>query len=213
MSKATTLTPPSCTIGNKSAPDAIGNTVVSQDTNKAGELWRQGLQETGYTSADLTVIVTEEMEDIAKQFVQGIQGSIGKITTYGDDEKISFSLKLSVLSAEDFSTAFSKGDYDMALYRFETVNQNAVSFLSSMIDGNYLGEVDEVQSALEAAQSANADKMANACKECEQSIMNDYSIMPMMYESSYYVQAEGVSGVQFHAGSGRVNFVNATREN
>lgn len=213
LSKATTFTPPSCTIGNKSAPDAIGNTVVSQDTNKAGELWRQGLQETGYTSADLTVIVTEEMEDIAKQFVQGIQGSIGKITTYGDDEKISFSLKLSVLSAEDFSTAFSKGDYDMALYRFETVNQNAVSFLSSMIDGNYLGEVDEVQSALEAAQSANAEKMANACKECEQSIMNDYSIMPMMYESSYYVQAEGVSGVQFHAGSGRVNFVNATREN
>ena len=42
--------------------------------------------------------------------------------------------------------------------------------------------------------------------------MKDYSIMPVMFESSYYAQAKGVSGVNFHAGSGRVSFVNATRE-
>lgn len=212
LSEATSFAPPSCKIGNQSATEAVGSTVVSSDADKAIELWKQGLVKTKFTSADLTVIVTPEMEETAKQLVQGIQGSIGKITNYGDDNRISFSLKLSVLSQEDFNSAFNKGDYDLALYKFEAVNQNAVSFLSGIIDGNYIGEVSSVEEALHKAQSATADELAQACRECEESIMSDYSILPVMFESSYYVQAEGVSGVQFHAGSGRVNFVNATRE-
>ena len=213
LSKAQTFTPPSCTIGDKSASEAIGNTVVSQNTEKSNELWKKGLNETGYSVADLTIIVTEDMENIAKQFVQGIQSSIGKITSYGDDKKISFSLKLNVLNEDDYNTAFSKGEYDIALYRFEAINHNSVSFLNDIVNGNYIGEIDEVQNALKTAQTANSDNMSNACRKCELAIMDDYSIMPVLFESSYYVQAEGVNGVQFHAGSGRVSFVNATREN
>lgn len=211
--KASSFTPPSCTIGSQRADDAIGATVPAQNTEKAQELWKKGLEETGYTLADITIIVTENMEDTAKQFVQGIQGGIGRITTYGDGEKISFSLKLNVLNEKDFDTAFSNGEYDIALYRFEAVNQSAVSFLDSIISENYIGENEGAQSALKKAQSANAEKLASACKKCEEAIMDDYSVMPVLFEASYYVQAEGVSGVQFHAGSGRVNFVNAQREN
>ena len=211
LSRANSFTPPSCTIGNQNASEAIGTTVPAQDTEKAKELWKKGLQNTGYSSADITIIVPEGMEDIAKEFVQGIQGSIGQITNYGDNQKISFSLKLSVLGQKDFDTAFSKGEYDIALYKFEAVNQSAVSFLNDMVSGNYAGEIDEVQDALKKALSADAGSMANACKSCEQAIMDDYSVMPVLFESSFYVQAKGVNGVQFHAGSGRVNFVNAKR--
>lgn len=212
LSKAVSFTPPSCIIGNQSADKATGNTVPSQDTKKARQLWIKGLEETGYSAADITIILTEDMEDTVKQLVQGIQGSIGKITNYGDDKKISFSLKLNVLSKEDFDKAFSKGEYDIALYKFEAENQNAVSFLNGIVKGNYAGEIPEAEKALATAQTANAGNMAGACKKCEQSLMNDYSVMPVLFESSYYAQAKKVSGVQFHAGSGRVSFVNATRE-
>lgn len=212
LSKAVSFTPPSCIIGSQSADKAIGNTAPAQDTEKAKKLWIKGLEKTGYSSADITIILPEEMENIVKQYVQGIQGSIGKITNYGDNKKISFSLKLSVLSREDFEKAFSKGEYDIALCRFEADNQNAVSFLNSIITGNYAGEIPDVQKALATAQTANAGNMASACKKCEQALINDYSVMPVLFESSYYAQAKGVSGVQFHAGSGRVSFVNATRE-
>ncbi|MCH5320834.1 MAG: peptide ABC transporter substrate-binding protein [Eubacterium sp.] len=212
LSKATSFTPPSCMIGSQSADTAIGNTVPSQNTEKAEQLWIKGLEETGYSKADITIILTDDLENITKQLVQGIQGSIGKITNYGDDKKISFSLKLNVLSKQDFDKAFSKGDYDIAFYRFEASSQNAVSYLNDIINGNYAGEVTNVEKALSAAKTANAGNMADACKKCEQALMNDYSIMPILFESSYYAQAKGVSGVQFHAGSGRVSFVNATRE-
>lgn len=214
LSKATTFTPPSCLIGSVSAPEAIGDTVPKQDKEKAQQLWIDGLNETGYTTADLTVIVPPEMENIAKQFVQGIQGSIGKITAYGNDEddRISFHLKLSVLDEDDFNNAFTNGEYDLALYKFEASNQSAVSFLSDIINGNYLGDSSNINAAMKKALSANADSAASACAQCEKEMMSDYSVMPVLFESSYYVQAKGVSGVQFHAGSGRVNFVNATRE-
>lgn len=213
LTKAEGLTPPSCLIGGKPANEAIGNSSYSQDTDKAVELWRKGLEEEKYTSANLTVIATEDMEATAKQLVQGIQGSIGKISSYGKEGKISFSLKIDVLSQKDFNTAFSNGEYDLALYCFESDSQSAVTFLGDIIKGNYLGEINGIDSLIKEAQNAAANDLAAKCKAVEEKIISDYSLLPIYYEASYYAQAKGVSGVDFHPGSGRVSFVNATREN
>lgn len=212
LSKAETFSPPSCLIGNQSANTVMGTTVPAQDTEKAKKLWKSGLEETGISIADITIIVTEDMQDIAKQMVQGIQSSIGQITNYGKNKKISFSLRLNVLSENEFKTAFSSGEYDIALYCFEASSNNAVSFLSDIVNSNYTGNIDSVNNAMLNAQTADASNMADACKNFEQEIIDDYSVMPLLFESSYYALAKGVSGVQFHAGSGRVSFVNATRE-
>ncbi len=212
LTKADGLTPPSCTINGKPANEAIGKSAYNQDTDKAVELWRKGLEKEKYTSANLTVIATEDMEEAAKQLVQGIQGSIGKISSYGEDGKIAFSLKIDVLNQKDFDTAFSNGEYDLALYCFEADSQNAVNFLDNIINGNYIGEIDGIDSLLKTAQNAAADALSGACKSVEEKIISDYSLLPIYYEASYYAQAEGVNGVDFHPGSGRVSFVNATRE-
>lgn len=212
LSKATSLAPPNCQISGKSVADAIGTITPAQNTETAKELWKKGLEETKYTSADITIIVTENMEDTAKQLVQGIQSSIGQITNYGNNRKISFSLKLNVLSKADFDNVFASGEYDIALYRFEADTNNAVGFMNKIISGNYAGEIENMDDVLNDAQTANADHAAEEYKKCEQALIDDYSVMPLLFESSYYAQAKGVSGVQFHAGSGRVSFVNATRE-
>lgn len=213
LSRATGYTPPSCTIGGISAVDEIGNVNPKQDIEKARRLWKSGLEKLNIAEADFKVIVPEEYEEIAKELVQGIQKGIGQVSSYGDDDRtIAFSLKIEALSPNEFNTAFSNGDYDLALYKFSASSQNALNYLDSIINGNYAGTISKAQAALKKAQSSPADRLASAVKECEKSLLSDYSVKPVLYESSYYAQAKGVSGVQFHPGSGRVCFVYAQRE-
>ncbi len=212
LQKATSFAPPSCLVGEESAVDALGSTVPERDEAKAQELWKKGLEETKLTSADITLICTADMEEVAKALVQGIQATIGSITGYDNESKFSFSLKIEPLSKEDFDTAVAKSEYDIALYPFTASTHSTVSFLSDIIGGNYLGEVKDAEAALAKAQAASPDKLASECVNTEKAIIGDYSVFPVLFESSYYAQAAGVSGVQFHPGSGRVCFVYATRE-
>ena len=213
LNRATGLTPPSCIIGSTPANEALGSINPKQNTEKAKELWREGLKEIGASRADFTVITTAQYEPYVKQLVQGIQASIGQISSYGDDEKtISFSLKISVLSNEEYEAALAKGEYDIAFCSFKAVSTNALSFLDDIISSGCLGEADDAEKALKAAQSAKATKLIDAVRKCEKAILSDYSVKPVLYESSYYAQAKGVSSVQFHPGSGRVCFVYAQRQ-
>lgn len=212
LTEATGIIPPSCLIGGKAANEAVGTTKYSNDPEKAVELWRKGLAEERFTSADITVIVPEEMEEEAKQLVQGIQGSIGKISSYGDNGTISFSLKILPLNQEDYKTAFNSGEYDLALYCFAAESTDSVAFLQGIVSGNFIGQVSSVDNAVSKAQTASAS-LSDACRSAEEAILDDYSLIPLFYESSYYTMAKGVSGVDFHAGSGRVSFINAKRDN
>lgn len=212
LAQATGITPPSCVIGSSTADQMIGTTVPAQNTDKAVELWRSGLEKEKFTSAALTVITTKEMEEIAKHLVQGIQGSIGQISSYGKNSTIAFSLKIEALDTDEFNKRFSGGDYDLALHCFEASSHSPVTFLSEIINNNYVGEIPSAKEAVENAQNASAEDLPDACRNAEEEIINDWSLFPVLYESSYYAQAKGVSGVDFHPGSGRVSFVNAERE-
>ena len=209
LSRATSFTPPSCKIGTDEANKAIGTTVYKQNISKAQQLWKEELNELGASQASFNVIATEEYKDTVKELVQGIQAGVGSISAYGNDDehKISFSLKVNILSESDYQNALSKGDYDIALYKFTATNQSPLDFLSTII-----GTVPAAISALKKAQNATAAELAVNTKKCETAILADYSIKPVLFESSYYAQASGVKNVQFHPGSGRVSFVNATRE-
>lgn len=213
LKPADCFTPDCCTIAGKPVSEAIGKTVISRNTESAKELWRDTLEEEGLTTADITLVVTKDMEDTAKQLVQGIQSGIGSVSTYGDGDTISFSLKINALEKEAYDLAVSEGDYDLLLYRFTAGSQNAITFLQSIVNSNIAGNLGSANSAIEKARNARSSELAGAYAEAEKAIMKDYSILPVMIESSYYAQAKGVSGVNFHAGSGRVSFINATREN
>jgi len=141
LSRATSFTPPSCKIGTDEANKAIGTTVYKQNISKAQQLWKQGLNELGASQASFNVIATEEYKDTVKELVQGIQAGVGSISAYGNDDehKISFSLKVNILSESDYQNALSKGDYDIALYKFTATNQSPLDFLSTIINGNYIG--------------------------------------------------------------------------
>ena len=70
---------------------------------------------------------------------------------------------------------------------------------------------DKIERALTVAKNATAGTATAACRACEQALIQTGAVLPVFYESAYYVMAGGVSGVQFHPGSGRVSFVEAVR--
>ena len=152
------------------------------------------------------------MADMAKQLVQGIQGSIGTITTYGDENKISFSLKIDILSQEDFNIAYSKGEYDIALKSFTSTSNSASAFLKDIYSSGIFTSNNNIKYAIKNAVGTASPNQASSIKKAEKEMLNDYTLLPIVFESSYYAQAKGVSGVDFHAGSGKVCFVYATRE-
>ncbi|MFR5874966.1 MAG: ABC transporter substrate-binding protein [Eubacterium sp.] len=214
LTDATNLLPSSCTIAGNNAIAAIGTSVAKQNVDESITLWKKGLSFIADTDFTITVITTEAMQDCVKKMLQGIQSGIGNVVKNNDGETINFTIKVEAMSESDLNAKISSRDYDIAFCPFKSSTDSAIAYLKSFSDNNPTGfNTKDLNSAVSAAEKSTDLKSAsNYVKKAEKSILNTYSIYPMIYESGYYVSAKGVSGVQFHAGSGRVSFVNATRQ-
>lgn len=56
------------------------------------------------TTVALTVITTPEMDAYAKALVQGVQSSLGTVTTYGNGTGIAFSLKIETMTKAEMES-------------------------------------------------------------------------------------------------------------
>lgn len=213
LKDATGISPPSCQINGASLTSSKTDISFKRDAEKAKEYWKEGLNATGTSAVSITLITTEEMDEYAKELVQGLQSSIGTITSYGNSKSVSFSLKIETMTKDEMDHRIASDQYDIALYPLQAASQSPVSFLSQIISDNYANiSSTSVKEALSKAENAPASSAASACLDCEKALMNTYTVMPVLYESGYYAMAKGVSGVQFHPGSGRVSFVETTRK-
>ena len=149
---------------------------------------------------------------LRQALVQGVQSSLGTVTTYGNGTGIAFSLKIETMTKAEMESQMAAGTYDIALYPMEAASQSPVTFLSDLLSTNYMKlQSDKIERALTVAKNATAGTATAACRACEQALIQTGAVLPVFYESAYYVMAGGVSGVQFHPGSGRVSFVEAVR--
>ena len=212
LQASTGITPPSTTVDGGNVTTAKNSLVPARDAARAQTLWKAGLEETGLTTVALTVITTPEMDAYAKALVQGVQSSLGTVTTYGNGTGIAFSLKIETMTKAEMESQMAAGTYDIALYPMEAASQSPVTFLSDLLSTNYMKlQSDKIERALTVAKNATAGTATAACRACEQALIQTGAVLPVFYESAYYVMAGGVSGVQFHPGSGRVSFVEAVR--
>ena len=195
-----------------SPADTKNSKYLQASTGITQTLWKAGLEETGLTTVALTVITTPEMDAYAKALVQGVQSSLGTVTTYGNGTGIAFSLKIETMTKAEMESQMAAGTYDIALYPMEAASQSPVTFLSDLLSTNYMKlQSDKIERALTVAKNATAGTATAACRACEQALIQTGAVLPVFYESAYCVMAGGVSGVQFHPGSGRVSFVEASR--
>ena len=210
LEKAKGFIPPSCTIGNESYTEKTKSITLKRNTSQAVSLWKKAVEATSNYDIELTVLVPENMENEAKLLLQGVESSIGSISNADEDRKISFSLKLETKPESEIKYSVNMGDYDIALYPLTATASSPVSFLKSFTDNNVTGfSKSKFETALKKAQSSNSE---SDCLNCEKKLLSTYCYIPLFYESRYYATAKGISGVQFHPGSGRVNFVNTIQE-
>lgn len=214
LTDATNLTTTSCLIGGNNAVSAIGKTTTNQNISKSIELWNKGLKVVDKNSIEVTIITTEAMQDYVKKMLQGIQGGIGTIVKNENDEKVNFTVKVETLSESEIKAAIRKSEYDIAFYPFKSTSSSAITYLRSIADSNPTNiNTKKIKKSLTKAESANDIKnISTNIRNAEKEMLDTYSIIPMLYETSYYATAQGVSNVQFHPGTGRVSFVNADRK-
>ena len=212
LTDAKALTPSSCKIGANNAVDAIGATAKKQNKKNSIALWKQGLKNFDITDITIEIITTPEMENALKQTLQGVQSSIGTGVRNDDGDQIETVFKVETMTEAEMKTAMIKGEYDIALCPFRATSESAISYLRSVSDSASGYNKKKVESALINAEKAtDLSKKATAVKNAENRIIGSWALYPLIYETGYYVEAKGVKGVQFHKGTGRVSFVNATR--
>ncbi len=218
LTKATGYIPPSCTMGNAPYRNSASDTFYKQDTSEAVELWKKGLKELKVSTATLTVITTEAMEEYVKEVFQDVQASIGKTTGYGsgDNKKdVALTMKIEIVKENELKTRIAKGDYQIAFTEYKAHSSNPYSFIENIMNNsNYAtaGSSEFADKISVLSYSAGKNGESNFYSKCENELLSTYSVCPVFFETSYYASAKNVSGIQFHAGSGRVNFCNATRE-
>ncbi len=214
LSGATTFVPKSCKLGSKSVSEAIGSTVSGQKTEKSIELWKEGLEVLGTTNIDITIIATKDIENGLKAALQGIQSGISSINKNSKGDTIDYSIKVETLELSELETRLAKKDYDIALYPYKAVSTSPITYLKEFSKKNRTGfNSTKFDAELLAAENAKStDEALGHIKQAEKELLSSYTLYPLISETSYYAAAENVSGVQFHAGSGRISFVSANRK-
>ena len=213
FSPATSFAPPSCKVGASNI-DSITKTTLTQDSKKSVELWNDKIKTLKQKPIVITVLTGESTETIVKKTSQGIQSGIGAISAYDDGDAMQFTLKVETLTDSELKSRVASGDFDLAFYPFKSEAPSAVSFYSSFNNSNIPDFDNEALTTYitNAQQASDIGTITDNVNNCEQNIIDSHCVCPMIFESSYYASAKGVKNIQFHAGSGRVSFVNATRE-
>lgn len=214
LNNATNLVPESCMLGSQNANEVFGSTVVKQDLDTSIDYWKKGLEIVDKTKVELTVLTTPEMEEYVKRMIQGIQSGIGNIVRDNKGNTVSFTLKVETVSEEKMKNAIVTNQYDIAFYPFKSNSNSTITYLSSFCENNITGfDTTDAKYYIGKAETATSlNDMKHYAREAEVEILSSFCIIPMLHETSYYASAKGVSGVQFHSGTGRVSFVSATRE-
>ncbi len=209
LTNATGIIPPSCTAKGTPYTEAAKAVTKKSDEDKAVTLWKDAVSDSGIYTANLEVLVPEGMEDTVKRLLQGIEGSIGNISNVNSKD-LTFNLKLNTLSESEVKSTVSSGTWDIAIYPLEAESDDAVYFLQSLNDGVLAGlSTGGFEAALNSALDAGTKTIVSKCRDCEKAIVNSYCVCPLFFETNYYAEAAGITGVQFHAGTGRVSFVGA----
>ncbi len=214
LSPATNLTPSSCVINGNNAVKAMGNTVSAQNQSSSIADWQKALDILDTTEISVTVLTPAYMENCVKQLLQGVQAGLGSYLTNSDGEAITLTLKVQTMDESEIRSEIAKSTYDVAFLPFTATGNSAMSFMSQIADDN-ITEIgaNKVAALVKKAQNqSNLSSAAAYLKKAENTVIGTYALYPMIYESSYYASASGVKDIQFHPGTGRVSFVNATRE-
>ncbi len=153
-------------------------------------LFRKGLDKLDISTAELTVLCSEENEGVVRKIMQSWQATLG----------ISCAVSVEAVSEAELATRVAGRSYQIALtdirYRTDTAFNALSRFRSDGSDNvvclkskTYDGLVDAVKDA------DNVTETVKAMEKCEEYLISAAAMIPLYEKPVYYGLSKGVSGI------------------
>ncbi len=163
--------------------------IAPYKNNNPAALFKKGLDQLDISSAELTVLCSEENEGAVRKLMQSWQAALG----------IDCAVFVEALSEADLANRLRKKDYQLALttvtYHADTAF-NALSRYKSDSADNIIGlhskTYDALVDSIKLAEGLTSS--IKAVEKCETHLISAAAIIPLYEEPVYYGMSKGVSG-------------------
>lgn len=153
-------------------------------------LFRKGLDRLDISSAELTVLCSEDNEGVVRKIMQTWQAILG----------ISCAISVESVAESDLQARVASGNYQIALadirYHTDTAFNALSRFRSDGSDNVIRLQSKTYDSLVDAVKDAdNVGETVKAMEKCEEYLVSSAAIIPLYEKSIYYGLSKGVSGI------------------
>ncbi len=204
---AAALVPPAVTVGGEAYRDRAGGAPRLEDSGyTAAELFQIGLKELEMSdSPSLTLLCPDS---------DGIPLLLSHLQRQWRDA-LGIFINIEPVDAETFSKRLADRDYDLVFCSITASYDSPEAVLSqlcgeSSLTGWQSGQMDRYFS--QAKNATTLGGILSAYQLAERELMQNGIVLPLFYETSYYVTAPSVTGLRFSPFGCRVYFSEGRKE-
>lgn len=198
--------PSSCRIDDKGYRDLADNVGrLGYSALTARQNWDRGLQESGLTTAKLTVLCSKEHEQTVRKLIQNWQSVLG----------ISLVAKLDAVEPSELLSVADRGEYSVALLPVKAENASPVQFLNQFTNGGGYTHYNSpaFNNAVAKLQTTgSANELAAGCRAAEEHLIKNGVLFQLFSQNSYYGVRKDVTGIYYHPAAENICFIGAEKE-
>ena len=176
---------------------------IKQSIADAKKYLQTGLKEPNTESLNITMLCPKSADEVLRKQIQVWQKHFGT----------ALNIVIENDSAERISDSVRKGFYQAALTSIESEYDNAVNYLASFNNGNFinLSSKKYAKAVKELINAETDDDMMKACYEAESFLLKNGVCYPLCSLSAKFVISDVAQGIKMPGSENSVCFINARR--
>ena len=162
------------------------------DPAKAAEYWKQGLSETGKSSAELQMIYASSMSSVAEALKAELEKNLPGLE-----------IKLKIITNKEYSSAKAKGDYDLFLSGWIGDYGDPTTFYMQYTSGaGAVGysdpKFDKVYASCQSGEAVSDPDIRNQrLHQAEDILMKNVAVIPVFSQGRVLLVSDDVKGIQY----------------
>lgn len=178
--------------------------ILGYDETKAQETLNKALNDLDQNSLELTLICSEEHENMIRKLMQNWQRIFG----------VNLTIRLNPLDNETLKTRVDSGNYEIAFYPIEAETNKVEDYLriyTTDHKDNFTGYNNEQYDISVNSISASSETIKEQYEKCEQMLIDNAVLLPVFSQNSYFALNQNFTGISFFASQDNVFFISANR--
>lgn len=200
------IIPPAVNILNKSYRDLISDQPkVTYNPSLAEEKWNVFLQNNDISSLNGVNIIVKE----------GTKNSddLNRITSQWQ-QNLGFFCGIEVLPEKEYNRRIEEKEYFLALVGITADNNGPSDVLSQFVTGNDMNVYDYSNEKFDEIfnDAVSSEKLSDSVQlysDAESAIIDDYSFIPLFYESEYLIYPKEIQGIGYNPFTKELDFIHA----